>query len=91
MQRAIRALSLAIAFGVGAVVAIVGAFRGLNVGELALVSATTIVSLALLVRLVAGHYSGIVARRMAENRAARAARHLLDPQPLRGGGPSKAP
>ena len=81
MDRAVHKLALAIGFGIGAIVAVAGALSGLNVGELALACGISIAALYLLVRLIGGYYASVIARRLAENRAEQATRHLLDPKP----------
>lgn len=78
MNRAVHTLSLAVAFTCAAIVAIMGAARGLHVGELALICGVTIAVLFILVRLIGGYYAAIITRKMAETRADRASRHLLD-------------
>ena len=79
MYRTIRNLSLAIAFGGGTLVALIGALRGLHVGELAMIIAVTITVLFVLVRALAGYYAGLILRKLAEQRSTHDARRLLGP------------
>jgi hypothetical protein len=79
MNKAVNKLALAVAFTCAAVASIIGATRGMNIGELASMCGIIIVVLFMLVRTIGGYYAMIITRKLAELRAERAARHLLDP------------
>jgi hypothetical protein len=77
MQRFTRALSLALACTLGAVIAIAGMIRGLGAGELALTALASMAVFYLVVRAIAGRAARTVVDLMAEEQTARDRRRLL--------------
>jgi hypothetical protein len=77
MNRFARALTLALTFSLGAVIALAGILRGLEIGELAISTGVSMVIFYLLARILIGMITHTVVGLLASEKVEQERRRLL--------------